>query len=281
MKLFVTGATGFIGSQFVQKATNNGHRVIAQVRPNSTNNKHPLVEKWVDKPLDGNFSSELKECDALVHFASHTPNPPYASLSECTYWNVTATLSLLEQAASAGLTKIVIAGSCFEYGSSANEFRQIPPSAPLKPLLSYPISKAAASIAACGLAKDKHLDLQILRIFQAFGEGEKESRFWPSLKRAALSGDDFNMSSGMQIRDFINVSDICDEFLIALECKTSKLGQPSIRNIGTGQGTRLIEFAKYWWATWGATGNLIPGAVALRDAELTEIVADTTTVYFA
>ena len=45
--------------------------------------------------------------------------------------------------------------------------------------------------------------LSIHRIFQVFGEGEHETRFWPSLHRAAQAGDDFEMTLGEQVRDFI------------------------------------------------------------------------------
>jgi len=279
MKLFVTGATGFIGSNFVKKASDNGHIVIAQKRPDSINAHLLPVTTWVEKHLNDDFTGELLGCDALVHFASHTPNPPYASLSECTYWNVTASLSLIEQAATVDVTRIILAGTCFEYGSSANDFYNIPPSAPLRPYLSYPVSKAAASVAACGLAREKNLRLQILRIFQAYGDGESESRFWPSLRRAALAGKDFNMSAGMQVRDFIHVSDICDHFLSAVEDELTQPGRPTIRNVGTGQGAKLIDFAEHWWTKWGAKGKLVPGSVGLRDGELPNIVADVDSIY--
>jgi len=279
MKLFVTGATGFIGSNFVKRATENGFSVVAQKRPGSSTRIQTPVKNWVTKQIDDDLTEELNGCDALVHFASHTPNPPYASLSECAYWNVYASISLIEQAASVGIKKIVLAGTCFEYGTSANDFKKIPPNAALKPYMSYPVSKAAASISACGLAREKQLNLQILRIFQAYGDGEAESRFWPSLRNAALNGQDFNMSAGTQIRDFIHVSDICDAFLHALKQDYSKPGKPIVRNIGTGEGTKLIDFARDLWKEWGATGELIPGTVGLRDGEIPEIVADIHSIY--
>ena len=263
MKIFVTGATGFIGSNFVKKANEVGHSIIAQRRPQSIKNQNLPVEAWVEKELDGDFRLDLKGCDALIHFASHTPNPPYAKLSDCTYWNVTATMSLLEQASEAGVENLILAGTCFEYGMSALRYDNIPPNAPLQPQLSYPTSKASASVAAAGLARERNLRLQILRIFQAYGDGEAETRFWPSLRRAALSGNDFNMSAGLQVRDFIHVDEICETFLGALSSKITRPGHANIQHVATGHGTKLIDFAQSWWKTWQAKGKLIPGTVGL------------------
>jgi nucleoside-diphosphate-sugar epimerase len=279
MKLFVTGATGFIGSNFVKKASKAGHTIVAQRRPQSLKHRHLPVEKWVEMELNGDFRAVLKACDAIVHFASHTPNPPYASLSECTYWNVTATMSLLEQASEVGIERFVLAGTCFEYGMSALHFDNIPPQAPLLPQLSYPTSKAAASVSAAGLAREQNLRLQILRIFQAYGDGEAETRFWPSLRKAAFNGNDFNMSAGLQIRDFIHVDDICEAFLCALSSEGPKAGRTSIQNVASGHATKLIDFAQSWWKKWEAKGNLIPGTVGLRPGELSRIVAEVGTYY--
>ena len=279
MKIFVTGATGFIGSNFVSRATQLGHRVFAQKRPESKINSRLEVE-WIEKNLNEDFHEELIGADALVHFAAHTPNAPYDTLSECSYWNVTATLSLLEQAAAANVGRMILAGTCFEYGASAHNYQRIPPGAPLQPYLSYPVSKAAATIAACGLAREKNLHLQVLRIFQAYGEGEQERRFWPSLRKAALAGEDFNMSAGTQIRDFIHVSDVCDAFISSLNDKTIQAGRPSIRNVGTGHGSRLIDFAADWWTRWDAKGKLIPGSINQRPGELERVVAEVDSVYY-
>lgn len=280
MKIFVTGGTGFVGSHFVKRVLQNGHDVIVQRRPNSM----PRIRlanqpKWVDRELDKDFSDYLKGCEVVVHFASHTPNPPYAPLDECIYWNVYATSRLLQRAAELGVEKFLIAGTCFEYGTAAINQNFIHPKTEMRPETSYPISKAAATTACIGLARQYNLKMEILRIFQVFGEGEASSRFWPSLREAALNGDDFAMSSGTQIRDFVNVSDVAEQFTNALEFKGVKNGQPRMRNIGTGNGQTLIEFAQYWWKYWGAKGQLIPGKKVLRPGEVQRLVADINSVH--
>lgn len=280
MKLFVTGGTGFVGTHFLQQALAKGHEVVAQRRAGSQP-RLPLSQQpvWVDRPLDANFEDVIGGCDALVHLAAHTPNPPYAPLDECLYWNVVATIRLLQQAALQGVTCILIAGTCFEYGIAAEEHEFVHPGTECRPTLTYPISKAAATMSCLGLARHLGLKLQVLRIFQVYGEGEAATRFWPSLHAAALSGKDFAMSSGVQVRDFIAVEDVAQQFLTALSFEGVEAGRPQIKNVGTGRAMSLLEFAESWWKTWNATGTLRPGGVGLRPGEVGRLVADVKNVH--
>ena len=111
------------------------------------------------------------------------------------------------------LRKFIIAGSCFEYGKKGEEYEFIPPDAALFPTQSYPASKAAASIIFTQWAIENSIDMTILRIFQVFGEGEARSRFWPSIKEMVNSGNDFEMTNGEQVRDFINVKEVVKQIL--------------------------------------------------------------------
>ena len=275
MKIFVTGGTGFIGSHFVNLALKAGHDVVAQRRPGSRA-RVPLVQEpvWIDRALDQDFTGQFDKCDVVVHFASHSMYPPYAALDECIYWNVFATMRLLQQASEQGVRKVLVAGSCFEYGSAAEGQDLVHPATEPRPMLTYSVSKAAATTACLGLARQLQLRMQVLRIFQVFGEGEASSRFWPSLKSAALNGSDFSMTAGVQIRDFIHVTEVAQEFLRALDFEDVEPSKPHVRNIGTGKGQSLLEFANFWWDEWQAPGSLLPGTIGLRPGELARLVAN-------
>lgn len=282
MKLFVTGGTGFVGSHFLRQALDAGYEVLAQRRPGSrTRLELPHPPEWVDRLLDDDFSDALRGCAAIVHLAAHTPNPPYAPLDECLYWNVYASTRLLLQAAAQGVQNIVVAGTCFEYGTAAVGQDFVHPGSETRPNSTYSISKAAATTSCLGLARHLGLRLQVLRIFQVFGEGEAATRFWPSLRQAAHEGRDFPMSSGLQVRDFVPVEQVARAFLEALDFTGVEPGHPWIRNVGTGRAQSLLAFAQHWWTTWGATGHLQPGEVGLRPGELQRLVANIEDVYIA
>ena len=273
MKLFVTGGTGFVGSHFVQQALAAGHVVIALRRPGSRT-RIPLEQQpiWIDGALDGDYSENLNGVDVFVHLASHTPNPPYAPLDECLRWNVVAPIQLARQAVAAGIKQFLIAGSCFEYGQVPVELEFIDTTTPLAPSLSYPTSKAAASIAFEGFAREHGCKLKLLRIFQVFGEGEQDTRLWPSLRRAALLGKDFPMSAGEQVRDFIPVEDVSAQFLRHIDFDAVEGGVPKAYHIASGKSQTLLEFVTFWWQKWGATGQLQPGKMPYRKNELFRLV---------
>lgn len=275
MRVFVTGGTGFVGSHFVQQALSAGIEVVALRRPGSKPRIPLTMEpQWVDGPLDGDYLKLLQGIDTFIHLASHTPNPPYAPLDECLYWNVFAAIRLARQARASGVSRFIIAGSCFEYGRSAERVEQVSVDTPLEPALSYPISKAAASIAFEGFARETDAQLVILRIFQVFGQGEQDSRLWPSLRRAALAGEDFPMTSGDQVRDFVAVEEVASQFIEALSLQGVRVGHPVVRHVASGEACTLREFAQTWWRNWGATGQLRLGARPYRSGELMRLVPD-------
>jgi nucleoside-diphosphate-sugar epimerase len=275
MKLFVTGGTGFLGANFLEKAKDRGHEVVALRRVNSESRltcASGVV--WHEGSLDDRMAGVFKGIDCFVHFAAHSVVGNQATLEECLYWNVLSSVRLINEAMECGVKKFLIAGSCFEYGLSANQQEKIHPASEMRPVTNYAISKASASTALIGMARVQKVKMKILRVFQAYGEGEKQPRLWPSLKAAALGGQDFLMTSGLQVRDFIHVNRVIDVFLEALDFSDVECALPQIRNVGTGVGLSVYEFASAWWRQFGATGRLIPCALPQRDGELSRIVAD-------
>lgn len=276
MKIFVTGGTGFIGSHFLVKALASGHEVIALKRMGSSPRIGLQAQpRWLAKEMPEVMVEDFRGSQTLVHLAAHSANVPYDTLGECLRWNVFESCNLFEKAILAGVRRFIVAGSCFEYGKSGGRYDFIPVNAPLEPTQSYPISKAAASIALAGLAREKNLEMLIVRIFQVFGEGELESRFWPSLRKAALAGRDFPMTAGEQVRDFIPVEQVADAFISALTRNDLRPGEPKVENLGTGQPQTLRNFAEHWWNKWGAKGKLLFGAVPYRNCEVMRYAPET------
>lgn len=269
MKIALTGGTGFIGSHFLKQALAAGHTVTAIRRshacqPRITIDRQP---EWLDGQLDEVTAEELHGCNVLVHLAAHSVQYPFDTLGNCLRWNLIAVLALFEQARLAGICRFVVAGSCFEYGRSGERYELIPTDAPLEPTNSYAVSKAAACIALCQWAEEHQLNLEVLRVFHVYGEGEAETRFWPSLRRAALAGENFPMTAGEQIRDFIPVERVAYSFLRKATDEPIKVSNIHIYNLGTGKPLSLLSFALGCWVNWNAKGRLINGVVPYRNNE--------------
>ena len=98
MQIFLTGATGFIGSHFVSQAHDAGHEVIALKHKPESKPRIPLSKdpKWLNKSLEDVLSSDLEGIDVIVHLAAHSANVPYDTLLQCMHWNVIVPLTFLE-----------------------------------------------------------------------------------------------------------------------------------------------------------------------------------------
>lgn len=273
MKLFVTGGTGFVGGHFIEQALAAGHEVTAMRRPGSQPRRPLHAEpRWVDGGLDADWRSALQGQQVLVHLAAHSANPPYDDLPACLRWNVQWPIALAEQARQQGVTRFLVAGSCFEYGDGGRGGRPIRADAALAPGNAYATSKAAASVAFLGWAREHGLQLQLLRIFHVYGEGELPQRFWPALRAAALAGQDFPMSAGEQLRDFVAADDVARQLLAALDFAGAAPGRPRQAHVASGQAQTLLAFAQHWWREWQATGRLLPGSRPYRADELMALV---------
>lgn len=273
MNLFVTGGTGFVGAHFLKQSLLKGLKVNALRLPNT----EPSIDierrpVWIDGSYYDDLRKYFETTDVLVHFAAHTANPPYDDLATCLKWNVDGPLYMFEQAYNAGVRKFLVAGSCFEYGLSGQNYDYIPVNAPLLPNNTYAISKAASSVVLGGWALKNRVMMKYMRISQVFGEGEPNQRLWPALHLAAINGYDFNLTAGEQIRDFIDVVDVAQIFLNGLESWDTTYGPLQFRNIGTGTPQSIREFATHWWKKWGATGVLNFGALPYRENEIMRFV---------
>ena len=275
MKILLTGGTGFIGSHFLNKALAEDHSILALRRTNKSIPRINLSEQpqWLDRQLDQVTAEELKGCDVLVHLAAHTGNVPYDNHINCLTWNLIKVMDLFEQARVAGIKRFIVAGSCFEYGRSGERYDAIPTNAPLEPTNSYAASKAAASIALIQWANEYGLTLEILRVFHVFGEGELQSRFWPSLREAALAGQDFPMTQGEQIRDFLPVESVASTFLKRVVISSASPAGVSIYNLSSGTPESIRSFAERWWDTLNASGRLLIGSIPYRQNEVQRYVA--------
>ena len=272
MKIVLTGGTGFIGSNFINHALANGHQILAIRRENS--NPRVFLKKepvWLNKEINQINENELNGYQCVIHLAAHSANTPYDNIENCLKFNLIDSLNFLKKAQKAGIRKFIIAGSCFEYGKKGEEYEFIPPDSGLFPTQTYPASKAAFSLICTQWAIENSLDLSILRIFQVYGEGESESRFWPSIQKAAKSGNDFEMTQGSQIRDFIDVKKVAEEILKEAIDKNKFV---SIRNIGSGLPKTLAQFAQEIWDKNNAKGKLILGSKDYREGEVFRYVPD-------
>ena len=117
MRLFLTGATGFIGAHVARLAAEGGAELRLLVRPSSNRSFLPVSADLVTGDLrdPDRFASALQGCDALIHVAADyrlwVPDP-----AEMYKANVEGTRRLLQVAQAAGVPRVVYTSSVATMG---------------------------------------------------------------------------------------------------------------------------------------------------------------------
>ncbi len=106
MKLFITGASGFVGGAAVKEAVRRGYEVLAMSRNKRSDSKvKALGAEPVKCSLENISAEHLKGCDAVVHAAAFVKQ----SGTRDEFWsaNVTGTENVLRAAKDAGVKRFV------------------------------------------------------------------------------------------------------------------------------------------------------------------------------
>jgi UDP-glucose 4-epimerase len=134
---------------------------------------------------------------------------------------------------------IVHAGSAAEYGRrGGGDLAE--DSAP-RPTTPYARSKLAGTRLLARGCRVRGLRGLTARLFTVYGPGEHEDRLFPSLLRAASTGDPLSMTAGQQTRDFTYVEDVAAGLLRLGVVAASPCG---IVNLATGRLTSVRVFAE-------------------------------------
>jgi dTDP-6-deoxy-L-talose 4-dehydrogenase (NAD+) len=209
-RVLVTGATGFVGMQVLKVLQTKKVDIILIARPGyksklqtqaritgvfETNNLFLESSEWWKKACKG--------IDTIIHVAWYAEPGKYL-LSDKNIECLQGTLNLANGAAAAGVRRIVGIGTCFEYS-----LVECPMSinTPLDPTTPYAASKVATYLVLLQLLKCKNVEFAWCRLFYLYGEGEDDRRLVPYIKLRLESNQPVELTSGTQIRDYMNVSD--------------------------------------------------------------------------
>lgn len=280
MKVLVSGASGFIGRHTTSRLCDAGHQVVAlynRQRP-STGGSIYWVKCDLMHAQCGLTDKDIDGVDGLIHLAAVGVNPRECDWASLFEFNVLCAVKLWLFAIKSGVQRIINCGTCFEYGAAANKHAFVPSSAAAEPLNAYAASKAAATMALHAITASHGIRAVTLRPCVVFGDGEPAYRLWPSLRRAAFAGEDFPMTTGQQVRDFMPVESLATQLCLAIERRDLLRGQMLVENVGSGNPQSVLDFATSWWNHWGGSGRLLPGRLPARESECLRMVPETSRI---
>lgn len=306
--VLVTGGAGFIGSHAVLRLLQDGYRVTivdnlsrgnlgaVKVLQNLFPGPGRLQFIYADlgdaKAVHKIFSENA--FDAVIHFAA------VAYVGESTldplkyYHNITSnTLGVLEAMAAHKVKKLIYSSTCATYGEP--EKMPITEETPQHPINPYGKAKKMAEDFILDFHKTSDMAVIILRYFNVIGsdpEGRLGEAPRPELRDHGrisgacfdaargivpglmVRGTDYNTPDGTCVRDYIDVNDLVDAHVKALEKARPK--HVGIYNVGTGKGSSVKEFVE---ACKKATGIPIKvDYLTRRPGDYAEVYSDPTKI---
>ncbi len=259
MRIFVTGASGFIGRHLVA-ALAEAHQVFAAVRRRPT--EAPAGVSWIEH--DFTAAAPPTEwpaaIDAVVHLAQSRHYRAFPEKASDIYSvGLDATMRLLDWARVAGARKFVLASTGGLYGAGPRPFRESDPVAiGPGPLGFYFTVKRLSEMLAEQYAP--FFAVAILRVFFAYGQGQAPSMLMARLIESVRAGEPVRLHGKDGIR--INPVHVADAVRVIARCLDADAS--GVFNVAGPEVVSLRETAAHIGAALGRTPRFVtePGAAA-------------------
>lgn len=284
-RVFVTGATGMVGSWLVRRLVDQGASVVVLVRdhdPQSellrsgTIDRCSVVDGRLEDPGDVERAINEHEVDTVFHLGAQTivgtalrnPVPTFEA-------NIRGTYLLLDACrVHRGLVKrVLVASSDKAYGDS--KILPYTEDMPLHGRHPYDVSKSCTDLLALSYAHTYGLPVAVARCGNIYGGGDLNwSRIVPGTIRSALRGErPILRSNGTLIRDYLHVDDVVDAYLDLAD----RVDDDGVRgegfNFSPGQGLTVLEITRAVLQAMGRT-DLEPVILDRAAGEIKEQILD-------
>ena len=264
MRIFLTGATGFIG-RHVLSALGTEHEIVALTTHASAVSAFSHVSFVQGNLLRDGEAERLFErfpADVLLHLAWHVPPGAFWDSPSNMDW-LAAGLSLARAFVEQGGTRMVFAGSGAEYDwNSPMPLKE--GVSPLKPHSFYGLCKNGLRQIVEAYTASAGVSCLWCRIFWPYGPGEAPEKFLSSIMGALSRGESAVCRGANLKRDYIHVEDVAHA--LAMAAKSPLNG---VLNIGRGEAVSLGQMARLAAAAMGR-----PELLKLESAEISEAVPE-------
>lgn len=256
-RVLLTGATGFVGRQVLAALLKADVDLLLVMREGSK--LRPSEEGTVEIVRTPDLFKEsaewwmgvCKDVDIFINIAWYAEPGKYLESPlnlEC----LNGTLLMAKGCALAGVRRFVGIGTCFEYELLPHP---LDITVPLRPLTPYAGAKAATYLALQHWLPVSGIEFAWCRLFYLYGECEDSRRLVPYLRRQLAAGRPAELTSGHQIRDFMDVLQAG-----AAIADTALGDKQGAKNICSGVGITVRQLAESIADEYGARSLLKFGA---------------------
>ena len=243
IKIYVTGCSGFIGSQIVHDLKKKGYEVIGICRKNISKLKKELKIKIIKSDLISNKDLILNNADALIHCAS--PNDIVSkNFNLGMNLSLLGTKKLLDAASNAKIKKFIYFSSAKVYGYDLKGF--IDETSALKCDNNYALNHFFGEQLCRIFSKYSNLNITVVRPSNVYGVPIISTVNRLSLVPFCFIEDAINLgiiniqSSGKQIRNFISTQELSFAIINIIENFQSNF---NIYNLGSNTYYKIGEIA--------------------------------------
>jgi CDP-paratose synthetase len=260
MKIFVAGASGYLGSQ-LSNLLSNEYEVFALLRGSSSKSR---INNSNVNIICFNNSDELEEA-----FKIHKPNiiintaALYGRKGESLAALITANIEF----------PMILLELADKY--KANTFIHTGTSLPDE-ISPYALTKNSF----VKLAKFKTLDSTRfinVELEHFYGPNDGNNKFTSYVINACLKGENLKLTNGEQQRDFIYIDDVVTAYVVLIK-SVDKLQSFETIPIGTGTAFKVRDVVEMIHSNSHSKSKLEFGAVAMRENELMYSCADVTKI---
>ncbi|OGD63359.1 hypothetical protein A2160_02650 [Candidatus Beckwithbacteria bacterium RBG_13_42_9] len=220
MRVFITGGTGFIGSQVIRKLTKEKHELFV-LSENLANANAWKVQVKHFRP------------EAMIHLAwEGIPDYSY----QMSLKNLRYGIDLFEVAAKMGCKKIISTGSCWEYGTFKGTLNE---NMAVRPFNAFTAAKNSLHWLGKELAKENDIKFVWARLFFVYGPGQRKKSLIPYLIDCARKGIEPRIKNYETKNDFVYVEDVAEAITKLLSHAKS-----GTYNVGSGKATSVHKVCK-------------------------------------
>jgi nucleoside-diphosphate-sugar epimerase len=238
MRYVITGAAGFIGSHLAEALVARGDDVVGI--DSFTDYYDPALKEENARGIDvrridlARDELDFGGFDGVFHLAGQPGVRSFGDVfAHYVERNVLASQRVFEAAARDGV-RVVFASSSSVYGEA--ERYPTPEETEPAPVSPYGITKLTCEHLARAYARSFHLDVVVLRYFNAFGPRQRPDMAFTKIVRALAGASPFDLyGDGLQSRGWTYVADVVDATVRAMD------GGSVTYNVGGGVEASLRE----------------------------------------
>lgn len=234
MKILIIGSEGFVGKNLV-KGLSEKHDIYTSDQLDST---HQNYSKCDITNYDS-VEKIVRDVDAVIHLAAHSLVSSLDGSITNARVNIIGLLNLLESCRKNSIHKVIFTSASSLVGEPKSF--HVNEDHPPKPKTAYGITKLTSEHYLRLYHELYDMNYTVFRFFNIYGPFQKNGLI-PSIFNKIQNNESITIfGKGDQVRDYVYIEDILPFFE---QAASSEIGKNKVLNMGTGNGTTILEIVK-------------------------------------